>query len=282
MRKLLLLVLFVSATGCETNVSPVVGTSEPYTIYGYIGAEIDTQAVNVIPIRNQLPLFSPDTPIDAAVTSTDLVSGEERVWNDSLVFFDDGSWSHVFWSDFVATPLHAYKIDVRRSDGAESSATTTVPAAPVATIGDPVVLGASLVTQEVRWQPVVRLVDVFVDYDVSPAVPGQPDQIVSVPYQARPDGDDWVIEVNLSDDFRFASTAFTQTGIILNGVSMRIFSVDEAWSQPGGTFDFDVLAEPGALDNVENGHGFVGAGVREVVSWQLDDQTLTTIGYQVQ
>ena len=277
----ILAVVVMFAAGCETAISPIVGTTQPFTLYGYVGAEIDTQAVHVAPIRDQLPLFDPDIPIDAIVKSTDLDTGEERIWQDSLVFFSDDSWAHVFWSEFNAVPLHTYRIDVSRSDGEVSSATTTVPQVPVAMVEAPVVIGSRLVNQRVRWSPVIRLVDVVVEYDVSPSVPGQPDQVISVAYEATASGDDWVVDVELTDDFNFVSLFYQETGVILNEIRMRVFSVDDAWVPPGGTFDFELLAEPGTLDNVENGFGFIGAGVRESVTWLPDDATLRTVGYSV-
>ncbi|NND70152.1 MAG: hypothetical protein HKN43_01095, partial [Rhodothermales bacterium] len=112
----------------------------------------------MIPVRDQLDLLDPSAPIDATVMSTNVNSGEERQWNDSLVFFDDGSWAHVFWSEFRAIPLDTYRIDVRRADGATSTASTKLPLAPTGITEDPTILGTRLVQQRVRWTPATRLV----------------------------------------------------------------------------------------------------------------------------
>ena len=283
MKRLVVLALVVlSFMGCETAVTPIVGTTQPYTIFGYLGAERDTQRVHVIPVRDQLDLLDPSTPIDARVFSTNIDNGEEREWNDSLVFFDDGSWAHVYWSEFRAIPLDTYRIDVQRSDGATSTASTKIPLAPTGVIEPPTILGTRLVQQRVRWTPATRLVDVVVEYDASAVIPGTPDRVVEVPYNAVQQGNDWVVDVNLSSDFNVVTSSFPGSPVILHEIRMKVFSVDDAWVPPGGVFDFELLSEPGTLDNVDNGFGFVGAGVRETLEWLPDSTVLSTIGYTVQ
>ena len=110
-------------------------------------------------------------------------------------------------------------------------------------------------------------------------MPGTPDQIVEISYGADIDGDDWIVDVNLTDDYETVTALFSGSSVILNRITMSVFSVDDAWLPPGGVFDFDLLSEPGTLDNVTNGFGFVGAGVRESLVWLPDSTILRTIGY---
>ena len=223
MKQLVFIMLIAVVAGCETAITPIVGTEQPYTLFGYIGAERDTQRVHVIPVRGQLDLLDPDIPIDAVVTSTNLDTGDERIWNDSLIFFSEDNWAHVFWSEFRATPLNTYQINVTRSDGRSSSAVTTIPRAPTPTIEDPTIFGARLVNQRVRWSPAVRLVDVVVEYDASAQIPGTPDRIVEIPYSAQADGDDWVVDLNLTSDYETVTASFPNTPVILNGIRMSVF-----------------------------------------------------------
>ncbi|NND70153.1 MAG: hypothetical protein HKN43_01100 [Rhodothermales bacterium] len=37
------LFLVLVLVGCETAITPIVGTTQPYTVFGYLGAERDTQ-----------------------------------------------------------------------------------------------------------------------------------------------------------------------------------------------------------------------------------------------
>jgi len=92
----LLSVLLVTLEACDVSVNPILGTDQAFSVYGVFTSDADTQTVQVIPIRPQLALENPETPIDAEVVSVDETTDTHRIWRDSLVVFGDGSHVHVF------------------------------------------------------------------------------------------------------------------------------------------------------------------------------------------
>ena len=50
--------------------------------------------------------------------------------------------------------------------------------------------------------------------------------------------------------------------LALRELNLHVIVGDTAWSPPDGDFDFDILAQPGTLQNVQNGFGFIGGGYR--------------------
>ncbi len=59
-------------------------------------------------------------------------------------------------------------------------------------------------------------------------------------------------------------------------------AADSAWAPPGGVFDPDVLVVPGALSNVENGYGFIGAGEGIRVQWIPSVNARLVAGYRAE
>lgn len=49
-------------------------------------------------------------------------------------------------------------------------------------------------------------------------------------------------------------------GIVIERIMLRTVATDPDWRPPGGAFDPEVLIDPNAMTNVENGFGFVGSG----------------------
>lgn len=60
---------------------------------------------------------------------------------------------------------------------------------------------------------------------------------------------------------------------------MEIFAASASWNPPGGVFDYELLAQPGTMSNVNNGFGFVGAGVEASITWVPDKATQELLGY---
>ena len=72
----------------------------------------------------------------------------------------------------------------------------------------------------------------------------------------------------------------TPTHLIgLGRVEFRFLVADDSWNPPGGDFDFEVLSQPGAFSNVENGFGFFGAGYTASTEWFPSDVVRTELGY---
>ncbi len=265
--------------GCEAPVDPVLDTASPFTVYGYFTTGADTQSAVIIPIRGKLEPGDP-TEIDARVRSEDLKTGETVMWRDSVVFYESGRFAHVFWAPFRAEADHSYRLTVSRSDGRSVQAVVRVPEEPVATFKEPTIFGVSVVTQKVAWKPVTRLLETEVAYFVNAALKSR---TIVINYEGERADDGWIIDVQLTEDKEVIDDIIgKQAGAItLSAIEMRIVSVNDAWNPPGGTFDYTLLAQPGTMSNVENGFGFVGAGVADTLRWRPEKEILKLLGYRV-
>lgn len=285
----LLLTLLVSA-GCEEDVTAILGTEYPYSLYGVFTPGPDTQWVRVFEVRDRLELTKPE-PLDAQFVSMNLGTGETIVWQDSVTQDERGQFSHVFWAPFAVDYDEAYRIEVTRSDGQQSHVEVRIP--PASTL---VELEPSTTFRQVS-QPVLvegatdRLIRIELSYDITyaPGGGGDTDLGVTVSYDGkqRMTDDGWVVDVGLSDDIQLLREELARTGnwfpsfgVALNSLSLRLMVVDDAWNPPDGTFDPNVLVQPGTLSNVVNGFGFVGAGYRLERIWRPPGDVLVQAGFR--
>lgn len=294
-RMLVVALLATMAFGCDASLEPFAETERAFTLLGYLDSDADTQFVRVVPLRRVVDRRQP-VPIDATVRSLDLTTGEEVVWQDSLLRFADSTYGHIFWASFRPQPTHRYRLEVRRSDGAVSQAETTLPPIPdtsaVYTLDN-----RSTFFQPLVWPGVHTVIDVDVRYRVN-AKPGgiypPPDPPPSTATEVRiryeqddrgsRQGDAWWTEFNLVEDLPLVREALRAEGrssdlILLYSLSMRIAIPGEGWAPPDGIWDRDVLVQPGTFSNVDGGLGFWGAVTRVRVSYNLDQRTMNTLGY---
>lgn len=263
--------------GCDADVNPVLGTDHVFTLYGVITPQADTQKVLVYPIEGLLQPAQAE-PLDAHFTSTDMQSGETRVWRDSLKREDNGQYNHIFWSPFRAEYGHTYRLEVERSDGAASRVDAVVP--PFSELVEQETPDVSpVVTPILVDGDVPRLLKVVVTYIVrfrDPGAAAAETKSVSFDYDDRIErvAGGWLIPVNLTRDFLtirnqlLLGGTFDRTfGIRLTQIILRLIAANEEWNPPDGVFDAEVLVQPGTLSNVEGGFGFVGAGYRLERSW---------------
>jgi hypothetical protein len=118
--------IVVLLTACEDDVAAPSGVEQPFSAYGIINPRLNTQALLVSPVEDQLyPLA--DT-IDASVRSIDLATGTQVVWGDSVVENETGQADHVFWAAFRPDFQSRHRIEIVRSDGALSTVEIDVPA----------------------------------------------------------------------------------------------------------------------------------------------------------
>lgn len=283
-RHIALCLCLVALVSCETAVDPFVGGAHPYTLWGIVNAGSDTQFVRVFPVENR-PGIDRSGGVDAAVTSTDLATGEERAWNRREVVYESGNVGQVFWSAFRPQHGRRYRIEVRRSDGVASTATVTVPPGieisldtrsenpriPVRLSGGaPHLFGAEMVYEATNVPPS------FV-FPVGTPIPPPVFFPVAIPYEVvRSDNEEeWWITIDMGLDVGRLRAAYEANCLITKGnpdialrrVEFRVIAADEAWIPPGGVFDPDVLVEPDAFSNVENGYGFIGAGEVIRIRW---------------
>ena len=275
-----LLVAALGVAGCEEDVVTVLGTGYPFSLYGVISPQLDSQWVRVYPIEERLEPERRER-LDAAFVSRDMETGEEHRWRDSVIIDAFGQLAHVFWAPFQAAYDRTYHLRVTRSDGAETSVTVAVPPESEIEIQDADLRPISVVIPVLIRGEVERVLQVEVEYSVGyrPAGNANPESdgvIINYPDQPYRTSEGWIIPVNLDRDFdavrdslqrRIERPVDRDFGIVLNLLTLRLIVANEEWNPPGGVFDRDVLVQPGTLSNVTNGFGFVGAGYRHEVDW---------------
>lgn len=285
------LVLALSALwgACDETVDPFLSDARYFTIYGYLDTDRDTQYVRIEPLRRTVDL-PPPGPLDGVtVTMTEVETGREVVWQDSLIAFSDGTFGHVFKTVFRPQYGRRYRIVVRGAQG-ETSAETRVPARRAVQVGAvgtqfgfagyelPVSfgrVGRRPLSVDVWYRMQFNEGDPFVDYPIA----------YGVGRQGALQADAWRVTVELSRDadtlrkrFSIPSTAALPK---LYGVGVRISERDSAWVPPGDLFDPITLIEPGTLTNVTNGFGFFGSVARQKAEYVLPDAVTRAVGFTV-
>ncbi|MEX0747571.1 MAG: hypothetical protein WD275_06170, partial [Rhodothermales bacterium] len=233
-------------------------------------------------------------------SSTNLTTGERLEWRHREVTYEDGDVGHVFWSTFRAPHGHQYRLDVTRSDGAVSTATVTVPAGveveldtrseaarlPVTIKGDaPNILGVGMryeatnVPPELVWPEDRRLHPIVV-------------HPVEVSYQGEGSrtAEGWTFFLNLQKDVEAIRSEYERNCLVTEGnphialrrVEFHFVAADEGWRPPGGSFDPEVLVDPGAMSNVDNGYGFFGAGEVVRIRWTPAKSLRDLLGFRTE
>ena len=275
-------------SACEEAVNPILESDRNYTMFGTLDMEQDTQYVRVERIRETLDAGDP-SPLGVRFTSTDLETGAELEWRDSLVTFSDGSVGHVFYTPLRVIPGHRYRIEIE--DAVEPSPTwaeTTVPE-----IVEPVVnpeevqggaggvVGSGM--QQILWQNLTKRpfrVDSWYRFMVADRTPFVD---VVLPYEpaSGPGGDAaWQVTLDLRKDRLTLDTLVQVRETPLVGLGLTLTVLDEAFVPPGGVFDPEVLVQPGTFSNVQNGFGFIGSVARYSVEWVLSEDSMNRLGYQ--
>jgi hypothetical protein len=283
---LLVPVLALLALACgDTTFDPFLDEARYFSVYGFLDADADTQFVRVMPLRDSIA--TPRGPIDAQVTLTDLPGGTVAVWQDSVFRFERGTEGHLFWSPQPPRPGQAYRFTVRRSDGAASSVTLTVPVRPPPPILTPRPAGAR-VLQDVAWAAVENVALLDLVYHVKDAEGDSTTaREVVVSYRdahtRTPGGIAFTLD--LSRDFDRVYNAFgfppgtPPARVELQGLTLHVASASTAWSFVGSDLDFETLAIPDRFSNVEDGFGFLGALVRDAHPWTLPPEDVARLGF---
>ena len=264
-------------TGCEESVDAVLDSDQPFSLYGFFNPRSDTQAVRIFPIEPTLAP-TPAEPLAAQVVSTDLVTGESVTWTDSLVQFEDGTLGHVAYAPFRVEYGHTYRFEVSTLDGRTSHAEVPVPGLIDVERLEPFtrrfpnrVDAAPFLP--VAWRGDARLIQIDVVYEFEVLNTGRNQVAVSYDGSQTETGDGWLVEIDLGRDQEFIRSEMLRTGFMqnenaqieLNFMYLTAMVINGDWNPPGGTFDLEVLVEPGAWTNVQNGFGFVGGGYVEEI-----------------
>jgi len=284
----LFLLIVIIVSGCDDTVNPFVEEDRFFTVFGYLDTATDEQFVRVIPLRQDFAGID-DTTIDATVTTREVESGNTTAWRDSVITYSDGSVGHVFHADFTPIPGRTYELTVARSDGVQSSASTTIPLITNVELEDPTI-SVSSVFQKIRWSSVERepfRVEVW--YRFLSFAPGQPFLNAVIPYGNAEEkygqfvqGDKWEVLIRLTND---KEDVTKELGIsddaapFLMSVGMRLTMTNDSWRPPDGVFDREVLVQPGTFSNVNQGFGFFGSVNQYTYEWTLDPDITSLIGY---
>ena len=282
----LVCLLTIGLSACEEDVTVVTGTDLPFSLFGVLTPEADTQFVRVFAIEGQLSPIE-NAPLDARFTSQVLETGEERVWRDSLIQEANGQFSHVYWSPFTAVHARTYRLDVERSDGARTSVEAKVP--PMSEMVLPAqAFDVPGVFPVVINGEVPNLLRIEVTYGYKYLFSGE---VVRDAITFVYDGAEekvvggWFLSVNAAQDririqslLKEALDLDTAPNVKLVRLTIRMIAANLEWEPPEGNFDLDVLVQPGTLSNVENGFGFVGAGYRLEGEWVPFDTLLVDTG----
>ncbi len=257
---LTILLLAAGSAGCEEDPASGVEADVPFSLYGVVSSDLDTQSVRVYPLENT-PTFGVPEHLEVDVYSTDLQTGVRRTWGDSTVVDSRGRYGHVFWAPFRAEHGRTYRVEaVRRSDGSTSFTEVRVPAPVTVRIDerDAPLLHVLVEGDGVRMAKPEALYVVGVD---EPAVQ----------YNIRYHGTEqqnhgqWRTTFNMIVDydfirFHFAHGPYCFSRPPLFALKLRAQIGDVVWDPPGGAFDPNVLSVGRTMSNVQNGHGFVGGG----------------------
>lgn len=284
-----LVVLFVTSA-CRDDVTAVLGTDLPFSVYGVLSPETDTQWVRVFPIEDRLIPSQPER-LDAVVRSLDVQAGAERTWHDTLFVGPEGLYGYFFWAPFAAEYGHTYRLSVTRSDGATVRAEATVPPrSELVIVQNPQAYPTSQFAL-VRGGA-AHFLNVQVRYHVQYGFGVGVDTVFVVRYDRQEEavGADTQFRIDLANDHRHIEEALRRArrwdpffGVVLLGLRIRLIVADPQWAPPGDAIDFDpnLLGEPGVLTNVENGFGFVGAGYSLSRSWIPENAMLLRAGFKI-
>ncbi len=265
--------------GCEEDVTAVLGTHSAYSMYGFFNARSDTQAVRIYAVEQRLDLVRPEK-LGARVTSLDRQSGAQHVWQDSIVQFANSRYGHVFWAAFRADYGHRYTLEAVRSDDVTSLVEVTVPPLSVPELVSPTV-SRGYVVLPVHWPGAPRLNGIHVVYYTNKG-----NFTINYPLDQRRENGGVSVEVHASRDARDVFSNVIRLGgraaeVRLKALELFVLVSNEEWEPPTGTYDTEILIEPGVFSNVENGFGFVGAGYMASFYYEPPDSIKIAAGYLV-
>jgi hypothetical protein len=277
----------VLVAACSEVVTPFVSSDRQYSLFGTLEMDRDTQFVRVVIISQDIE-FAETAALPVVFRSHDLNSGDVVVWEDSVFYFD-GRPGHVFWAPLRIQSGHTYRIEVDPNDSdLLTAAVTTAPPDVRGLVLDEnlevhEIDGTPSGTQRVVWQGVQAKpfrIDIWYRFLAAVRAPFVDIRIPTEPVSAASeDAHGWEIRVDLRQDHETLEDLIDVKSVALMGIGVEIVLLDEGFAPPGGTFDPDILSQPGAFSNVENGFGFIGIVGRFAIEWSLERESLDELGY---
>ncbi len=249
----------VLLAGCDDSIDAPESLAGTYTLWGALDPRADVQSVRVVPVRDTIGLGTA-APLPVTVASTDLATGAETAWRDSVVTFRDGSIGHIYRGAFRPAYGSRHRVVVRRADGGgEVSALVAVPPLVEPLRQTPQLAGG--LRYPILMPGAPQLNRLRVTYALESLAGQGRDVVVDGTRSAGPVEFGWRVLLDLAqdDDAIQAAAGGGPGGFRLVRVTVTGEVASEDWRPPGGVFDVDVLADPQALTNVRGGFGFVGA-----------------------
>ncbi len=267
------LVLAFTVAGCDNSIEPFAESTSYYAIFGFLDADADTQYVRIEPTRSN-PELGPVVLDVASVETIDLTSGQVLAWSDSLVDLVDGGTGLLYFGRFRPIRGRSYRIEIRRSDGATTTAVTTVPDVPALSVRRPDHSFIGWLEQGLLFNGVTRAPEhVVVNYAVTFGTLSVPLE-VKLPYTVVgvPEESGWRVIVRLTRDKskileRLGLT--TNDAVTLHALSIELRLLSDDWP----------IGEPGVVEtNVTNGFGFFGSAAMDRATWVLDSLYVRELG----
>ena len=283
-----LVLLSWTALGCEETVDPVLETDEVFSLYGFLNPSSERQAIRVFSIDGTLEHTRPE-PMYAVVRTRNHASGEEVVWRDSIVTYDNRTVGHVFYADFRADHGTRYTLSATRSDGRETTVSIETPPDGIVAI-DTIFSARSSVIVDLIWSNVPRVIQAEASYVVRVPFPdGSDTTTVQVNIQSgrveQNSDDTWRVSILPSADIAAVFSALQiqpgVTPVYLDKIIVSAFVTSSDWTSAAGVSDPELLVQPGTFSNVENGFGFVGGGYFDRFELKLDDSAARNAGFSV-
>jgi hypothetical protein len=271
---LLCLAAGLGLAGCDDQIDTPDSLRGTYTLWGALDPTADVQSLRVVPVTDTIGRGTA-APLPVTVVSLDLATGAETAWRDSVVTFRDGSVGHVYRAALRPAYGSRHRVVVRRDAGGEVSAIVAVP--PYVEIVRQTAQLSGGVRYPVLWPGAPQVNRVRVSYLLQSAACEDPTVLTRT--FSGPSGPvefGWQTVLDLDEESRTIQMDLGPR--VLRGVTITGEVASEDWRPPGGVFDFDVLAEPSALGNVDGGFGFVGAAYDVSVSFlpTFDEMNTTT------
>lgn len=268
--------LLLSSTGCDTSVNPIQENDLHYSIFGTLNASADTQFVRVEALRDSLSIGAP-AELDAEVLLTDVTEEQTVALQDSIFRYSGDTYAHNFYTTHDVQPTHTYRLTVRSSEGAESSALVSVPDTfpePTAIVSvDRDLLGCSPsgATMVVEIRGIERLIAVNALYYMTPLNREMPREEVEPHVQnfghladtsQVPDGSIWA-NIGYQEDLCQIREDFGDSHQI-DKIEVVIAAGNPDWPD-FMSMDWETVALPGGASNVEGGSGLLGGIVTDTV-----------------
>ncbi len=284
-----LLAFLLSLSACDDTVNPIVESDQQITLFATLDMLEDVQWVRFIPVRGTIGSSSVN-PEDFGLVSTDLTTGQQLVWEDSLVTFDNGAVGLFFYADLRVQPGHSYSFEATKAGSSVvTTAMTTVPEMPIITVLPEEVtqfVGSSGFVvngfQSVSWSGLNAEpfdVDIFYRFLRTRNDPFRDIELEPKPLITYADGN-LSFTLNLPGDRFLLQDSLDLAKHALMGIGMEITTLDDNFVPPGGVFDPELLVQPGTFSNVTNGFGYIGAVGRYRAEWTLTDASMRILRYQ--